>query len=178
MLKISWGNNKMSEENDLEEGPNSSVFRISFEKIYMRLAFDLASRSTCSRLKVGCVVVSSDYSRVHGIGYNGNAAGFSNSCDSLVPGNCGCLHAEDNAMLKTNGGPEMLKIVFVTHQPCSYCAKRIINKGGIKKVYYALPYRKKDGLEILNAGGIDVFQMVGDFYRPGPNLNFQGDILI
>ena len=106
--------------------------RISFEEIYMNLAFELSKRSTCSRLNVGAVIVSEDFSRVYGIGYNGNAAGLGNHCDSTVPGNCGCLHAEDNALLKTNGGPEVPKIVFVTHQPCSYCAKRMVNKGGIK----------------------------------------------
>jgi dCMP deaminase len=130
--------------------------RISFEEIYMKLAFDLSLRSTCARLNVGCVVVSEDYSRVYGIGYNGNAAGFKNGCDQDSPGNCGCLHAEDNALLKTNGGPEVPKIVFVTHQPCSYCAKRMINKGGIKKIYYFYPYRMTEGVDILERAGIQV----------------------
>ena len=86
--------------------------RLEFTEIYMRFACDLARRSTCSRLQVGCVVVAEDFSRVFGIGYNGNARGFSNTCDRTEPGNCGCLHAEDNALLKTNVGPEINKIVF------------------------------------------------------------------
>ena len=132
--------------------------RISFEEIYMNLAFELSKRSTCSRLNVGAVIVSEDFSRVYGIGYNGNAAGLGNHCDSNAPGNCGCLHAEDNALLKTNGGPEVPKIAFVTHQPCSYCAKRMVNKGGIKKVYYFHPYRLKTGVEILQKTGIEVIK--------------------
>ena len=132
--------------------------RIAFEEIYMKLAFDLAKRSTCSRLQVGAVIVSADYSRVHGIGYNGNAAGLPNRCDTSIPGTCGCLHAEDNALLKTNGGPELAKIVFVTHQPCSYCAKRIVNKGGVEKVFFSNPYRSKDGVDILERTGIAVAQ--------------------
>lgn len=132
--------------------------RISFQEIYMKLAFDLAKRSTCTRMNVGAVIVSEDFSRVFGIGYNGNAAGLRNSCDSDEPGNCGCLHAEDNALLKTNGGSEVYKIAFVTHQPCSYCAKRMVNKGGIKKVYYSEPYRLKDGIRILESAGIEVIQ--------------------
>ena len=132
--------------------------RISFEEIYMKLAFDLSLRSTCSRLNVGAVIVSKDYSRVYGIGYNGNAAGLGNGCDRNTPGNCGCLHAEDNALLKTNGGPEVPKIAFVTHQPCSYCAKRIVNKGGVEKVYYFHPYRLRDGIEILEKSGIQVIR--------------------
>ena len=133
--------------------------RISFPEIYMKLAFDLANRSTCSRLQVGAVIVSEDFSRVYGIGYNGNAAGFPNECDSDQPGNCGCLHAEDNALLKTGGGPEVIKIAFVTHQPCLYCAKRMINKGGIKKVFYCNSYRSTDGINMLREAGIDVQQL-------------------
>ena len=127
--------------------------RISFEEIYMKLAFDLSKRSTCSRLNVGAVIVSEDFSRVFGIGYNGNAAGLGNHCDNDIPGNCGCLHAEDNALLKTNGVPEVLKLVL-TYQPCSYCAKRRVNKGGIKRSLLLPPYRLKEGVEILQNTGI------------------------
>lgn len=134
--------------------------RARFEEIYMRFAFDLAKRSTCTRLSVGCVIVSTDYSRVYGIGYNGNAKGLANTCESTEPGNCGCLHAEDNALLKTSEGPEVPKIIFVTHQPCAYCAKRMVNKGGVRKVYYAEPYRLRRGLEILEEVGIAVEQVV------------------
>ena len=137
----------------------SDSTRISFEEIYMKLATDLAKRSTCKRLKVGCVVVSEDYTRVFGIGYNGNAKGLPNSCESEEPGNCGCLHAEDNALLKTNEGPEQPKVIFVTHQPCHYCAKRMVNKGGVKKVFYSEPYRLTRGLEILKEAGIQVIQL-------------------
>ncbi|MBF0205810.1 MAG: CMP deaminase [Oligoflexia bacterium] len=133
--------------------------RISFEEIYMQLALNLAKRSTCKRLNVGAVVVSTDYSRVYGIGYNGNAQGLPNTCDSDEPGNCGCLHAEDNALLKTNGGAELAKIVFVTHAPCAYCAKRMINKGGVRRVYFREKYRSDHGLIILERAGIEVYYM-------------------
>ena len=133
--------------------------RPSFEEIYMKFAFELARRSTCKRLSVGCVIVSTDYSRVYGIGYNGNAKGLSNSCESDEPGNCGCLHAEDNALLKTSEGPDVDKIVFVTHQPCAYCAKRMVNKGGVKKVFFSEPYRLRRGLEVLEQTGIEVQQL-------------------
>lgn len=134
--------------------------RITFEEIYMEFAFNLSKRSTCKRLNVGAVVVSEDYSSVYGIGYNGNAKGFPNTCDSDTPGDCGCLHAEDNALLKTNVGPQIPKIVFVTHQPCKYCAKRMVNKGGVIKVYYVEPYRKTEGLDILKQAGIEVIQLI------------------
>jgi dCMP deaminase len=139
-----------------QQGQNK---RLSFEEIYMQLAFMLARRSTCVRLQVGAVVVSEDYSRVYGIGYNGNAKGLPNQCESNIPGDCGCLHAEDNALLKVAEGPQVPKIMFITHQPCAYCAKRIVNKGGIKKVYFCEPYRLTRGLEILRECGIEVVQV-------------------
>ena len=138
---------------------NTENKRVTFEEIYMRFAFDLSRRSTCTRLRVGAVVVSDDHSHVYGIGYNGNAAGLPNTCDSQEPGNCGCLHAEDNALLKTNGGPEVRKILYVTHQPCAYCAKRVVNKGGFVKICYSEPYRLRQGLEVLESAGIEVVQV-------------------
>ncbi|MBP9674740.1 MAG: hypothetical protein KBD63_06550, partial [Bacteriovoracaceae bacterium] len=59
----------------LEEHLEKIKKRLTFEEIYMRFAFDLAKRGTCKRLQVGAVIVSHDYSKVYGIGYNGNAAG-------------------------------------------------------------------------------------------------------
>lgn len=128
--------------------------RPSFEKIYMNLALELAKRSTCKRKQVGCVITSEDFTHVLGVGYNGNAKGFPNTCDSDVPGFCGCLHGEENCLLKINEGPEVPKIAFVTMSPCVYCAKRFINKGGIKKVYYHEEYRLRDGLDVLDKAGI------------------------
>ena len=48
------------------------------------------------------------------------------------------------------------KIVFVTHQPCALCAKRIINLGGVETIYYHEEYRLKDGVEFLNKAHIQV----------------------
>ncbi len=132
--------------------------RPSFESIYINLAVELSKRSTCSRLQVGCVVTSADYTQVLGVGYNGGARGQKNCCDTSEPGNCGCLHSEDNCLIKVSSGPEVPKIMFVTHMPCSYCAKRIVNKGGFQRVYYKDGYRSEAGKEILSADGIEVIQ--------------------
>lgn len=124
----------------------------------MNLAKDLALRSTCKRLAVGCVITSSDYQRVLAIGYNGNAAGLPNECDSDEPGKCGCIHAENNAIIKC-ADPYAVKVVFCTHQPCKMCAKQLVNLGGIKMVYYNKPYRLEEGLEVLTAAGIQFGQI-------------------
>jgi hypothetical protein len=72
-------------------------------EVYMRMAEDLAKRSTCRRLSVGTVITDSEMENVVAIGYNGNARGFPNDCDSPTPGACGCIHSEMNALTKAPG---------------------------------------------------------------------------
>jgi len=63
------------------------VGRIPLFEVYMRMAGELAKRSTYSRLKVGTVITDARLENVLAIGYNGNAKDLSNRCDSSVPGN-------------------------------------------------------------------------------------------
>jgi dCMP deaminase len=135
------------------------VSRPSFESIYMRLALALSERSTCARLKVGCVITSTDFRYVYGVGYNGNASGLKNECDTEVVGACGCLHAEENAVINCNSPRSCKKVVFCTNLPCKMCAKRLVNLGGVCKVYYAHDYRLREGLDVLKAAGIEYEQL-------------------
>jgi dCMP deaminase len=128
--------------------------RPSFPTIYLRLAQILAHRSTCKRLQVGTVITSTDFRKVLAVGYNGNATGLHNGCDREEPGNCGCLHSEENAVINCDAPRFIEKFVFVTHLPCVQCAKRLINLGNVKKVFYAEEYRIKDSLEVLKSVGI------------------------
>lgn len=133
-----------------------SKSRPTFQEIYMELAHALARRSTCKRLNVGTVITSTDYRKVLAIGYNGNAAGLANTCDRDETGNCGCLHSEENAVINCDSPRATEKHVFVTHLPCVACAKRLINLGGVQKVFYRTPYRSHDAIELLKTVGIEV----------------------
>jgi len=133
--------------------------RPSFQTIYLNLAHTLAERSTCHRLKVGTVITSTDFRKVLAVGYNGNATGLHNGCDREEPGNCGCLHSEENAVINCDAPRFMEKIVFVTHLPCVQCAKRLINLGNVKTVVYGNDYRVKDSVRLLQSVGIEVKQM-------------------
>jgi dCMP deaminase len=133
--------------------------RPSFESIYLDLARTLANRSTCSRLNVGTVITSTDYRKVLAVGYNGNATGLPNQCDREEPGNCGCLHSEENAVINCDSPRQVEKIVFVTHLPCVSCAKRLINLGNVRQVYYGEDYRARDAIELLESVGIMVKQL-------------------
>lgn len=133
--------------------------RPSFETIYMELAFKLAERSTCVRLKVGTVITSTDYRKVLAVGYNGNATGLNNHCDRDQAGNCGCLHSEENAVINCDAPRSVEKNVFVTHLPCVMCAKRLINLGNVKKVFYCEDYRLRDSLALFDQVGIEYRQI-------------------
>src|SRR3954469_12063550 len=133
-----------------------TIYRPSFESIYIHLAHTLAKRSTCKRLQVGTVITSTDFRKVLAIGYNGNATGLPNHCDREEAGNCGCLHSEENAVINCDAPRFIEKYVFVTHLPCVPCAKRLINLGNVKAVYYGQDYRIRDSLELLKSVGIEI----------------------
>lgn len=133
--------------------------RPSFPEIYLRLALELSARSTCKRLQVGTVITSTDYRKVLAVGYNGNATGLPNRCDREEPGNCGCLHSEENAVINCDSPRQVEKLVFVTHLPCVACAKRLINLGNVQKVYYIHDYRIRDSLDLLKTLRIEVEQL-------------------
>ena len=118
----------------------------------MRMAEELAKRSTCTRLQVGTVITDAQLENVLGIGYNGNARGLPNRCDSTVPANCGCIHSEVNALIKAPGAVKD-KVMFVTNSPCVMCAKLIINSG-VTHVFYRTQYRDPTGVELLSEAGL------------------------
>ena len=127
--------------------------RIPLEEVYMRMAEELAKRSTCARLQVGTVIATPDLTQVLGIGYNGNARGLPNRCDGSEPGKCGCLHSEANALIKAGAQVEG-KVMFVTLAPCVMCAKMIVNSN-VRRVYYRDAYRDPAGLDVLAQAGVE-----------------------
>ncbi len=138
--------------NLLPDGAEPQLDRIPLYEVYMRMAEELAKRSTCERLQVGTVVTDARLENVLAIGYNGNAKGLANRCDSSVPGQCGCLHSEVNALVKAPGGMHD-KVVFVTASPCVMCAKLMINSG-VTHLFYRRRYRDPSGVELLATAGV------------------------
>jgi dCMP deaminase len=138
--------------NLLADGAAPDTDRIPLYEVYMRMAEELAKRSTCVRLQVGTVVTDAALQNVVAIGYNGNARGLPNKCDSTVPGQCGCIHSEINALVKAPGTVRD-KVVFVTNSPCVMCAKLMINSG-VTHVFYRRAYRDPSGVELLASAGV------------------------
>lgn len=138
---------------------NKKPERPSFEKVYMDFAKAIANRSSCKRLNVGTVITSTDFRKVLAVGYNGNAAGLPNGCDRDEVGNCGCLHSEENAAINCDSPRYVEKYVFVTHLPCTACAKRLINIGNVKKVFFEEDYRNREAIRLFKITGIEIFQI-------------------
>lgn len=126
--------------------------RASWDDTWMSMAHVLAKRSYDPRLKVGCVIVSNDNRQILGMGYNGNGRGMPNEPESLEPGQSGFVHAEINAIINAKQGLYGSN-VYLTHSPCSTCAKALMN-AGVWTITYDKPYRDKKGLSFLTNAGL------------------------
>ena len=135
--------------------------RISWNAYFMEIERMVASRSTCDRAFVGCVLVNKDH-RIVSTGYNGSASGAPH-CDeighTMRDGHCiATIHAEMNALLycAKEGISAKNTRAYVTHFPCLNCTKALI-QAGIKSIYYENAYRVDEyALELLKLAGVEV----------------------
>lgn len=135
-------------------GAIEEVDRPPLFEVYMRMAEELAKRSTCARLQVGTVITDAHLENVVAIGYNGNARGFPNRCDSDEAGRCGCIHSEMNALVKSPGHLRG-KVAFVTASPCVMCAKLMI-QAHVSHLFFRERYRVVAGLHVLEQASVEV----------------------
>ncbi len=125
--------------------------RPSWDEYFMRMAYLAATRSTCTRRKVGAVIVKDK--RILATGYNGPPKGLAH-CDVTgcireelgVPSGerhelCRGLHAEQNAIIQAAVHGVSIKgaKIYVTNHPCVVCAKMLIN-AEIEEIIYAEGY--------------------------------------
>lgn len=108
---------------------------------------ELAQLSTCKRAKVGALVIPFDCSAVLAIGYNGVPRGAPNDSCTGTEGECGCAHAEANAMVKL--ADRRPAILICTHSPCLTCATLALNAGTIELGIFGAKYRDARGRELL-----------------------------
>lgn len=107
--------------------------RISRDTYFMRIAHDVALRSTCLRGQVGAVMVSDG--RILSTGYNGAPRGFPHctpeTCNPLIDHCRATVHAEMNAIINAAIHGVALKgaVLFCTHWTCPACARALINLG-------------------------------------------------
>jgi dCMP deaminase len=128
-------------------------------EMYMQIALLTAQRSYATRLKVGCVIVKNH--SIISFGWNGMPTGYDNCCEMEVNGQLvtrpEVQHAELNAIAKLcqNGYSSEGASIFISHSPCIHCAL-LIQKCGIREVYYHRQYRDDAGIQFLRKAGIKV----------------------
>lgn len=122
--------------------------RIEWDDLWLNVADLVSKRSVDQKLKVGCIIVSLDNTRVLSLGYNGDEKGGLNVRQSMESGKSGFIHAEINALIKSDFNSIDHKKMYITHSPCIICSKAIIN-AGIKEVYYKEVY-DDSALNFLN----------------------------
>lgn len=128
----------------LESLTHSWVNRPSWDTYFMATALLMASRSSCERLRVGCVIVSSgeQKNRIIAAGYNGFLPGAPHSSRIRDDHEQGTVHAEQNAVCDAARRGVSLEgaIAYITHFPCINCAK-ILSAAGIRCIKYNSDYR-------------------------------------
>lgn len=111
--------------------------RPSSDENYIEQALVVARRATCSRRRVGCILVDR-YKQVLATGYNGPASGESHCTEipcagaRLASGTglsvCEAIHAEANALLQCRD-KFAIETAYVTTPPCRDCVKLLMNTG-------------------------------------------------
>jgi dCMP deaminase len=132
---------------------NSDEMRSATKFWVMRdFLFGLSTLSMCDRRQCAAILVAKDLSAVYAIGYNGRAAGLPNDTCRGEPKQCGCIHAEANALVKVrNAQPG---IMLSTTAPCEHCAGLIVNSRVVLGVAWFHPYTDDLGLQTLRAVGV------------------------
>ncbi len=125
--------------------------RKSWDEYYLDIVNKVATRSTCDRLSVGCVIVKNN--RIISTGYNGSISGKEH-CDDvghLYNDEERCIrtiHAEQNALLFAEREELKDATVYVSHQPCENCAKLLV-QAGVSKVVFEHEYKNTDSAFFL-----------------------------
>lgn len=128
---------------------------------YMEIAHAWAKRSTCMRRNVGAIIVRDR--RIVSHGYNGVVSGAPHCGGNSCPGRTYCdltIHAEINAITHI---PETELVdpldMYTTDSPCPYCAARIVSDQWIRRVFFAVPYRLSEGMDLMK-GRVEVYHVM------------------
>jgi dCMP deaminase len=147
----------------LEALTESWADRPSWDAYFMATALLMASRSSCDRLHVGCVIVSggAQKNRIIAAGYNGFLPGAPHTSCIRDGHEQATVHAEQNAICDAARRGISLEgaTVYITHFPCINCAK-ILAATGIRCIKYRRDYRNDQLVkQILNESAVEIGQL-------------------
>ncbi|HIL25928.1 MAG TPA: dCMP deaminase family protein [Nitrospinaceae bacterium] len=129
-----------TEENSL----TSFGSRPTADEYFMAMAMLVATRSTCTRRQVGCVLIDSN-NNILATGYNGVVRGQphcneGHPCPGAYSASgkdldlCYAIHAEQNALIQCK---DLTKVYacFCTTAPCVMCTKLFLNTTLTRMIY-------------------------------------------
>ncbi len=143
-----------------------------WDRRFMEMAELVGTWSSCYQdtRHVGAIITRNK--RILTTGYNGASSGIKSCVEKgecmrkklNIPSGmrhelCYAVHAEQNAIIQAAkiGVSVEGAIMYCTHQPCTICAKMIINSG-IKKVIYKEGYPDEFSLELFNEAGVEIIK--------------------
>jgi len=133
--------------------------RISWDDYFVKIILATAERSSCTRLKVGSLIVKNN--RIVSQGYNGFLSGCKHESIVRDGHEQATVHAEQNAIsfCARNGDSCEDSIIYITHYPCVNCMK-LICASGIKEIRYINDYKNDDVVERLSElSGVNIIQL-------------------
>lgn len=157
-------------ERTISEALGAARARPSWETYFLKIAVQVAERSTCLRRQTGAILVKDR--RILATGYNGAPSGLAHCGEvgclrerqGVASGQrhelCRGLHAEQNAIIQCaqHGVPTLGSTLYSTHQPCALCAKMSVN-AGVKDIYYGLSYPDRLAEKILEEAGVRLVEV-------------------
>lgn len=122
--------------------------RPSWNEYFKEIVLATAKRSSCERLKVGCLLVREN--RIIAQGYNGFLPGCPHNSIIRDEHEQATIHAEQNAICDCakRGVSCNEAIAYITHYPCLICI-RLLLASGISKIYYVHEYKKDELVDIF-----------------------------
>jgi len=114
--------------------------RPSWDQYFKEIAVVTSTRSSCERLKVGCVLVKDN--RIISQGYNGFLPGCPHKSIIRHDHEQATIHAEQNAICDCakRGVSCYNSVAYITHYPCIICC-RLLLASGIKMIKYIEDYK-------------------------------------
>jgi dCMP deaminase len=134
--------------------------QLELDNCYMQTALAHATLSKARRAKVGCCIVTPQFTLL--CGYNGTPIGYDNNCekentDGTLVTHSHVIHAEANAVAAAarTGVSLVGACAYVTMCPCVSCSV-LLKQVGITRVVYRDTYRDNSGILMLNQLGVKV----------------------
>ena len=115
------------------------IERPSWDEYFKSIVQITATRSSCERLKVGCLFVKNN--RIIAQGYNGYIVGCRHKMIMKDNHNIATIHAEQNTIADcAKRGVSCNDCeAYITHYPCYNCMKLIVSSG-ISSIKYISDY--------------------------------------